>query len=150
MMPPYGTPPPYAAMYAQGTPYQQAPMPPVVHLLHFTWLCIILSSFCITLAVSTSGLTPIRPLSCSSTKWDSSNSCKLLVSFSCLISRYFSKVYSSSLSAVLYISVLVTLLSNLLTILLLFICCTAYESFVQFSPSVSSILDIWCWRVRGR
>jgi len=27
MMPPYGTPPPYAAMYAQGTPYQQAPMP---------------------------------------------------------------------------------------------------------------------------
>jgi len=25
MMPPYGTPPPYAAMYAQGTPYQQAP-----------------------------------------------------------------------------------------------------------------------------
>lgn len=33
MMPPYGTPPPYA-MYAQGTPYQQAPMPPVsLHLL---------------------------------------------------------------------------------------------------------------------
>ncbi|NP_001150439.2 transcription factor HBP-1a isoform X1 [Zea mays] len=28
MMPPYGTPPPYATMYAQGTPYQQAPMPP--------------------------------------------------------------------------------------------------------------------------
>ncbi|CAN6301603.1 unnamed protein product [Urochloa humidicola] len=27
MMPPYGTPPPYAAMYAQGTPYQQGPMP---------------------------------------------------------------------------------------------------------------------------
>ncbi|KAG2553475.1 bZIP transcription factor 1-A-like isoform X1 [Panicum virgatum] len=32
MMPPYGTPPPYAAMYAQGTPYQQAPMPPGSHL----------------------------------------------------------------------------------------------------------------------
>lgn len=32
MMPPYGTPPPYAAMYAQGTPYQQAPLPPVMHL----------------------------------------------------------------------------------------------------------------------
>ncbi|KAL6648486.1 hypothetical protein ACP70R_012710 [Stipagrostis hirtigluma subsp. patula] len=31
MMPPYGTPPPYAAMYAQGTPYQQAPMPPGSH-----------------------------------------------------------------------------------------------------------------------
>lgn len=30
MMPPYGTPP-YAAMYAQGTPYQQAPMPPGSH-----------------------------------------------------------------------------------------------------------------------
>ncbi|XP_037420173.1 bZIP transcription factor 1-B-like isoform X2 [Triticum dicoccoides] len=28
MMPPYGTPPPYTTMYAQGTPYQQAPMPP--------------------------------------------------------------------------------------------------------------------------
>ncbi|XP_062216249.1 bZIP transcription factor 1-A-like isoform X2 [Phragmites australis] len=31
MMPPYGTPPPYAAMYAHGTPYQQAPMPPGSH-----------------------------------------------------------------------------------------------------------------------
>ncbi|KQK22645.1 bZIP transcription factor 16 [Brachypodium distachyon] len=31
MMPPYGTPPPYATMYAQGTPYQQAPMPPGSH-----------------------------------------------------------------------------------------------------------------------
>ncbi|PWZ58447.1 bZIP transcription factor 16 [Zea mays] len=31
MMSPYGTPPPYAAMYAQGTPYQQAPMPPGSH-----------------------------------------------------------------------------------------------------------------------
>jgi len=31
MMPPYGTPPPYAAMYAQGTPYQQASMPPGSH-----------------------------------------------------------------------------------------------------------------------
>uniref|UniRef100_A0A0E0KB31 BZIP domain-containing protein n=1 Tax=Oryza punctata TaxID=4537 RepID=A0A0E0KB31_ORYPU len=31
MMPPYGTPPPYAAMYAQGTPYQQAPMLPGSH-----------------------------------------------------------------------------------------------------------------------
>ncbi|CAN6290081.1 unnamed protein product [Urochloa humidicola] len=30
MMPPYGTPPPYA-MYAQGTPYQQGPMPPGSH-----------------------------------------------------------------------------------------------------------------------
>ncbi|KAK2630774.1 hypothetical protein QOZ80_3BG0287650 [Eleusine coracana subsp. coracana] len=30
MMPPYGTPP-YAAMYAQGTPYQQTPMPPGSH-----------------------------------------------------------------------------------------------------------------------
>nr|AIE39015.1 transcription factor HBP-like 1 [Echinochloa crus-galli] len=31
MMSPYGTPPPYAAMYAQGTPYQQAAMPPGSH-----------------------------------------------------------------------------------------------------------------------
>ncbi|XP_062210516.1 bZIP transcription factor 1-D-like isoform X2 [Phragmites australis] len=31
MMPPYGTPPPYAAMHAQGTPYQQTPMPPGSH-----------------------------------------------------------------------------------------------------------------------
>uniref|UniRef100_A0A8R7Q6V6 G-box binding protein multifunctional mosaic region domain-containing protein n=1 Tax=Triticum urartu TaxID=4572 RepID=A0A8R7Q6V6_TRIUA len=31
MMPPYGTPPPYTTMYAQGTPYQQAPMPPGSH-----------------------------------------------------------------------------------------------------------------------
>jgi plant G-box-binding factor len=44
MMPPYGTPPPYAAMYAQGTPYQQAPMPPV--LLHFLLESMILSCLC--------------------------------------------------------------------------------------------------------
>ncbi|KAL5209870.1 hypothetical protein ABZP36_005493 [Zizania latifolia] len=31
MMPPYGTPRPYAAMYAQGAPYQQAPMLPGSH-----------------------------------------------------------------------------------------------------------------------
>ena len=32
-MPPYGIPPPYAAMYAQGTPYQQAHIPPVMYLI---------------------------------------------------------------------------------------------------------------------
>lgn len=152
MMPPYGTPPPYAAMYAQGTPYQQAPMPPVsLHLLLMHGSYNNNKSNNYNAFVSLSGFTPIQSLSYAVTKWNSSNSSKLMNIFLFDLAEC-RKIFTYPFQNIADSPILL----SLIFITYEFICSNCPVSFVSWKKlrlwicDWNMFLDIWCWRYRDR